>query len=117
MYNKVLETSIDSLECEMDETLNTSQFENTYFSIRAYPNPIKEQLNLNFNASTNGVFTLQLYDVLGKEILKKSSNFNAGSNLNVFNLQHLNTQVILGRVVFKKDNGETSVKQLKLIIE
>ena len=117
LYNKVLETSIDSLECEMDETLNTSEFENTYFSIRAYPNPIKEQLNLNFNASTNGVFTLQLYDVLGKEILKKSSNFNAGSNLNVFNLQHLNTQVILGRVVFKKDNGETSVKQLKLIIE
>ncbi|NIJ46420.1 lysophospholipase L1-like esterase [Wenyingzhuangia heitensis] len=117
LFDKVLATDIDDLECEDDTTLDVAELDVTDTSFQTYPNPVKDNLNIRFTTLDNGTFTLQLYDVLGRNILSTSAKFSKGDNVFTYSLSELTPQILVGKIVFKKANGEVSQKQLKLIIE
>lgn len=117
LFHKVFATSIADLECEMDDTLDTGSFMETDFAVHAFPNPVKDELHISFNTSMDGNYTLELFDVLGKEILQISANFHIGKNLDTYNLSALHSQVLLGRITFVKSDGSVSKEQFKLVVK
>lgn len=117
LFNKVLAANIQSLKCETGGTLGVAPFIEDEYLVYTYPNPVKDELNLSFNAKGNGAFTIQLYDVLGKQILQKSASFYAGSNNHTFTLNNVKSQVVMGKILFKKENGDVYQKQLKLSVK
>ena len=117
LYNKVLNANIQNLVCDGGTTLDTPSFLTENFSVAVFPNPVKDEFNLKFNATSNGVFTLALYDVLGKQILSQSANYNSGETTLRFSLKNIQFQIIIGKIVFKEVTGTTVQKQFKLSVK
>ncbi|HTL81038.1 MAG TPA: PKD domain-containing protein [Bacteroidia bacterium] len=48
-------------------------------SVSVYPNPAKGHFNVQFNGTTDAIFTLQLFDLAGKLMMEKEVNAKAGT--------------------------------------
>lgn len=84
------------------QTLSTSDFNVSKLSF--YPNPVKDVLNINYNASIEKV---EIYSVLGQLLLTEKHNVDSIK----MNLSHLNKGVYIATIY---SNGEkSSVKILK----
>ena len=82
--------------------------EKSLSSVNMYPNPVKDILNFNFNGVV--VDSIAIFDLLGKEILRKDTN-----NLQEFQLFTNDIQSGVYLVEFTGDNNKTATK--KLIID
>ena len=60
---------------------------NEFELFAAYPNPFNDVLSISFNLNTDGIYSIELYDDLGKLILQKNNfeikieNFSQFTNL------------------------------------
>jgi hypothetical protein len=68
---------------------------NTDVKIQCYPNPVTEQLNIGFNASTAGEAIISLQDLQGRTISQTKVNAASGDNQAVINTSSLNKGVYL----------------------
>lgn len=59
------------------------------FGLRAYPNPVTDQLTLEFSATEFGEADLQLHDLMGRLVLSQHLTANAGPNRVELSLGHL----------------------------
>ena len=77
-----------------------------------YPNPIKENLNIDINSSKNQILVLELISVDGKQILKKDLNTNTGLNKFTTEISDIKS----GTYVLKISNSEKDIIS-KIIIK
>jgi len=55
--------------------------------VRVYPNPADDILYIEFSNKTNHIYTLSIFDVLGKEILHQYINAASKSSIDIRELQ------------------------------
>lgn len=60
-----------------------------------YPNPTKDQITLEINATNKGIANLTIYDLTGKKVGAKSYNLDNGMNQVKFNLPELSSGIYL----------------------
>ncbi|MBK7159744.1 MAG: T9SS type A sorting domain-containing protein [Ignavibacteria bacterium] len=78
-----------------------------------YPNPFNPTTKINFSLPKNGIVTLKVYDVLGKEVMTLiNEQKNAGSYEVEFNAGNLSS----GAYFFRMQSGVFSeIKRMMLI--
>jgi hypothetical protein len=84
-----------------DVTLSSSSF-NAIDGLTMYPNPLKGN-TLYLNSTANTTMSVQIFDVLGKEVLKSNVTNNA------VNVSGLNTGVYIVKVT---EEGKTATRKL-----
>lgn len=74
-------TRTPMVRMNFDETLSTSEVEKRNFSVKAYPNPAKNQTTIQFELENNADVNLVLTDMSGKVVYStEQSNVAAGKN-------------------------------------
>jgi alpha-tubulin suppressor-like RCC1 family protein len=84
-------------------SLDVEDFTNASNDVKAYPNPIKDVLNISFDKEITSV---SVYNLLGQEVLTKFINANEGS---------LDTSNLASGTYFVKVIADSEVKTLKVI--
>jgi len=54
-----------------DDPLNDDEIEYSNHQVNIYPNPVKEELNIELKVKTNNTVTVEIYNVLGKKIFDR----------------------------------------------
>lgn len=118
LFNRVLDKNINGLTCTAsslgldDETLNS------YNSLKVYPNPAKDYVFIDFNSEFSGDLKIEFYDVLGRKLMEKNTDFTGGHN-SVYTLvkgnNYKGSQFIFGKLTFKTDSGSVQ-KSIKLML-
>ncbi|VXB25441.1 Por secretion system C-terminal sorting domain-containing protein [Flavobacterium sp. 9AF] len=84
-----------------DLTLETKSFD-AIAGLKMYPNPLTGNI-LNFSSNANAAMTVQVYDVLGKEVVK-------GNVINnTFNTGNLNAGIYIVKIT---EEGKTATRKL-----
>ncbi len=65
---------------------------------RVFPNPVNDQLNIEFNAEQTGTAVAELFDYTGRTVYKKTFTINAGYNQRQIKLPALSSGVYYLRV-------------------
>ncbi|HLF52239.1 T9SS type A sorting domain-containing protein [Flavobacterium sp.] len=86
-----------------DASLSTSGFDNKSFS--AYPNPVKEVLNLSY---TQNISDVAVYNLLGQQVIAKTINANQSQ----IDMSHLSSGTYMVKVT-----ADIQVKMIKVIKE
>ncbi len=84
-----------------------------YQSFKCYPNPVKDKLNINFNLSSQASVSVQLFDILGRNVINKPSIImeNGQHTLNI-NTNELKDGIYI--VVLLQD-GQTSTQKINIV--
>lgn len=69
-----------SLELPEDNSSNVSSVLGQYASMKVFPNPVQEDLNLEITSRTSGTFTLRFADISGKIIREEQIYLQSGLN-------------------------------------
>jgi ankyrin repeat protein len=78
-----------------------------------YPNPAQTECTVLFNAANQAKYTFEIADVIGKIIMQKDINANAGNNYIKFNIDNFARGVYLINIIDEGSNKKT----LKLVKE
>lgn len=74
---------VNAKEINIEKALSVGDLDLTYSSLKMYPNPVSEKLNISFKALKDN-YTVTLYDMTGRVVLtEKHTNFAVGSEQNV----------------------------------
>jgi hypothetical protein len=77
-----------------------------------YPNPTREDINIRFQAAEEADYTVQILDIMGKEVHRELANFRAGNNILT-----IPTDNIMKGIYFVKVSSETQSEVSKLVVE
>jgi hypothetical protein len=80
--------------------------------IIVFPNPVKDDLKINFSGIENGLYSLELRDVLGKLIYQKEENITA--DYNHVNIKLTELTVANYFLIVKNKNFNTTIKINKI---
>ncbi len=69
--------------------------ENSFSQISTYPNPVSEELNIEFNSSTAGEAYLSVYDLIGKKQLSLPISIQQGDNRVIVDMNDLNNGIYM----------------------
>ncbi|MBS1551618.1 MAG: T9SS type A sorting domain-containing protein [Bacteroidetes bacterium] len=102
---------VDGLITSAEQT--STLIPDRYTLSQNYPNPFNPTTKINFSIPKNGIVTLKVYDVLGKEVMTLINEQKAaGSYEVVFNAGNLAS----GAYFFRMQSGEFSeIKRMMLI--
>jgi len=102
---------VDGLLTSVEQT--SSLIPERYSLSQNYPNPFNPTTKINFSLPKNGIVTLKVFDVLGKEVMTLiNEQKNAGSYEVEFNAGNLAS----GAYFFRMQSGEFSeIKRMMLI--
>ncbi|WP_130733391.1 T9SS type A sorting domain-containing protein [Flavobacterium sp. J27] len=84
-----------------DLTLSTKSFD-SIDGLKMYPNPLTGNI-LNFSSNANAAMTVQVFDVLGKEVVKGNVSNNT------FNTGNLNAGIYIVKIT---EEGKTATRKL-----
>ncbi|MGB0931512.1 MAG: SdrD B-like domain-containing protein, partial [Chitinophagales bacterium] len=80
-YYRLNQTDFDGTQTASNViSLVRGENENTFDIVRVYPIPTKDVLQVQFNTSENGSVNLQLFDIVGRELLVQSLTAKSGLN-------------------------------------
>ena len=91
---------------------------NTYKLSQNYPNPFNPTTKINFSIPTNGMVTLKIYDILGREVSTLvNAQSQAGTYIVDFNASELSSGVYFYRLYVNGNDGSKffDVKKMLLI--
>jgi Secretion system C-terminal sorting domain len=77
---------------------------NTAAHVSVYPNPVVNNLNINYTAAANGVVEMRLYDALGKVAASKTVSATKGMNIYTMDME----KFALGNYQLRVENGNGS---------
>lgn len=92
-------------------TLSNEDFVNQDLSVRLFPNPVSDYLNVNFNEITTSNYAIEIYDVTGKKQIKTS--MLEGENQKRINLQPLASGIYLISVTQTNTNNTNTYRIIK----
>ena len=85
----------------------------SYSLSQNYPNPFNPTTKINFNVAKNGLVTMKVYNILGKEVATLvNGNYNAGSYSVDFNASKLSSGVYFYSI---EVNGFKDIKKMMLV--
>lgn len=97
-------------EVKLEEALSVGEVDATFASLKMYPNPAKEQLNIAFDA-VNEKYTVVIYDMLGREVLQKEYNTVIGKQRIAVPVSKLKS----GSYIASISSGKSSYSQAVII--
>lgn len=80
-------------------------------NVKLYPNPVQDELTLEFNAPTAGSYLLQIFSLEGKLLQSTRESASSGSNINQLNTSNLSAGMYLLRI--QTDRQTKSIKFIK----
>ena len=90
------------------EGWNVGEAVNPMTSVRVYPNPVQDVLNIEVNASQASEMSIAVYNITGQKVMETSANLSTGYNTPSVNVSNLNSGIYFATV---KANGfENTVK-------
>lgn len=92
-------------------TLSNEDFINEELSVRLFPNPVSDFLNINFTEVTSANYALDVYDIAGKR--QMNATMLAGENQKQMNLQHLASGIYLISVTQLNTNNTNTFRIIK----
>ena len=106
LFNKVLEKNIEGEICNVSSAEKNVNGQNgDVFSLKAYKNGNENYLEVLSN--DKGVLELQIFDLLGRNILKSSNRINSGRTiikLDVSLLDKRNNRILVGKAAYESDS-------------
>ena len=87
---------------------------NDKFLMSVNPNPVKDLANIQISSESTGDYTLELYNMLGKQIIRKNISINSATSNFTINLSNLNAGVYQILIVDKSGNkiaNQSIIKQ------
>jgi len=90
----------------------SADFEQSNGVFTVYPNPAHDKITLNIDSRADGMYTVVLTDITGREMLMENLYAKDGMNSYTLNLEHFAKGVYMLAVQF-----EGQVKKTKVIIE
>lgn len=114
-YSGTASASFDVIGCggTITEVKNVSTVPADYSLSQNYPNPFNPTTKINFSIPKNGIVTLKVYDILGKEVATLvNGEKTAGSYIVDFNASNLASGVYFYRI---EVNGFSEVKRMMLV--
>lgn len=87
--------SVDSLEIQISSSVSAIPAHDTYapLSVKCYPNPVSDILNIQYDVQKPVQFTLSLSDPLGKEMALGSHKYSAGHFFEILDISELHPGV------------------------
>ena len=104
----VLQARISNAERGEESASSVEQMSN----LNAYPNPVREQLNLSFGLDDSKTVSVIFSDVTGREIMAKEIQGVAGENNTVLDVSHLTPGIYFASLI----SGEFR-KSVRVIVE
>lgn len=81
--------------------------------IKVYPNPVAKQLSVSINRSQQGLYTIAVLDILGREVYKEQRTFKAGADVQQISLGDLARGAYFIRIADDKGRNIYMEKILK----
>jgi hypothetical protein len=81
-------------------------------SVSAYPNPLKDELNVRINGNTPGIFKLKITDLLGKRVYEKAITLNSSANDIKINTARWNDGIYILKIT---DSNNQTIDIQKLV--
>ena len=81
---------------------------NPMTSVRVYPNPATDVLNIEVNASKTSAMSINVFNIMGQKVAEENVNVNAGINTRSINTSDLNSGIYF--VTVKADGFENTKK-------
>ncbi|WP_299276163.1 T9SS type A sorting domain-containing protein [uncultured Psychroserpens sp.] len=94
-----------------DETLSVATASALINEITYYPNPVIDQLTINFTNDISGQYYIAFYDILGKKIL--SRNLDTNVRQHIINMSSLSKGVYLMRISSITNSFNKTTKIIK----
>ena len=77
------------------QPINTIAIDKSTLDFKLYPNPAKNELNLEFNYDNDAVLEIEVYDISGKNVFKQKLNVSNGKNSKKIDVSKLNSGTFL----------------------
>jgi hypothetical protein len=92
------------------ETLSVNEQEavNPMTTTRVYPNPATDVLNIEVNASQASEMSINVYNIMGQNVMSKNVNINTGMNTRSISTSELNSGIYF--VTVKANGFENTMK-------
>ena len=88
--------------------VQNSEAVNPMTSVRVYPNPATDVLNIEVNASKTSAMSINVFNIMGQKVAEENVNVNAGINTRSINTSDLNSGIYF--VTVKADGFEDTMK-------
>ena len=88
--------------------INENEAINPMTTARVYPNPATDMLNIEVNASQASEMSINVYNIMGQNVMSKNVNLNTGMNLRPINVSELNSGIYF--VTVKANGFENTMK-------
>ena len=78
-----------------------------------YPNPFNPTTTIEFSIPTNGIYTLEVFNILGQKVASLlNGNLEQGNHKAIFNATNLSTGIYLYRL---SGNSVTITKKMMIL--
>jgi len=81
---------------------------NPMTSVRVYPNPATDVLNIEVNASQSSAMSINVYNIMGQKVMEQNVNVNAGVNVPTINTADFTSGIYF--VTVKANGFENTMK-------
>ena len=88
--------------------INENEAINPVTTARVYPNPATDMLNIEVNASQASEMSINVYNIMGQNVMSQNVNITTGMNLRPINVSELNSGIYF--VTVKANGFENTMK-------
>ena len=81
---------------------------NPMTTVRVYPNPATDVLNIEVNASQSSAMSINVFNIMGQKVMEQNVNINAGMNCPAINTAELSSGIYF--VTVKANGFENTMK-------
>lgn len=94
--------------------LNTTSVNNEVLTdLNVYPQPVANQLYIDFNANSSDVINVEIFDIMGKKVFFQTVDVQSGYNHLISDISSLSNGIY---VYVLTDNNRTTLKSDKIIV-
>ena len=80
------------------------------WNVKSYPNPVQQELNLEFQTERIGIFAIQLTDISGKSLLNINKRTVLPNEVVKLDLSHLNSAMYLIHIIPESKTVQRVIK-------
>ena len=119
LFQKVFEKNIQDLDCNATTSKSSQTVASSNdFKSTLYPNPFEDALYVQYKAPSSGSLQVRGYDITTKKVFEQTFNKLSPDQdkfqIDVKNVNKLQSKVFFVKLIFTAENGEVSREMIKL---